>query len=151
MGKHFYLETFGCQMNVVDSERIADMLTEIGYQQTESPEQADLVLLNTCSIRDKAERKVYGHLGRFKPLKELNRDLIVAVGGCVAQQEGERLLERFLISILSSARIMFINCLKWSAWLNRRKGGFRRRTFWIKKLACNFSLSEVTVWRLAGL
>jgi tRNA-2-methylthio-N6-dimethylallyladenosine synthase len=94
MGKHFYLETFGCQMNVVDSERIADMLTEIGYQQTESPEQADLVLLNTCSIRDKAERKVYGHLGRFKPLKELNRDLIVAVGGCVAQQEGERLLEK---------------------------------------------------------
>ncbi len=94
MAKHFYLETFGCQMNVVDSERIADMLTEIGYQQTVSPEQADLVMLNTCSIRDKAERKVYGHLGRFKPLKELNRDLIVAVGGCVAQQEGERLLEK---------------------------------------------------------
>jgi tRNA-2-methylthio-N6-dimethylallyladenosine synthase len=94
MSKHFYLETFGCQMNVVDSERIADMLTQIGYLQTDEAEQADLVLLNTCSIRDKAERKVYGHLGRFKPLKEKNKALIVAVGGCVAQQEGERLLEK---------------------------------------------------------
>jgi tRNA-2-methylthio-N6-dimethylallyladenosine synthase len=94
MAKRFYLETFGCQMNVVDSERIADLLTKIGYLQTVDVEQADLVLLNTCSIRDKAERKVYGHLGRFKPLKELNRNLIVAVGGCVAQQEGERLLEK---------------------------------------------------------
>ena len=88
------METFGCQMNVVDSERIADMLTEIGYLPTTDAEQADLVLLNTCSIRDKAERKVYGHLGSFKPLKEKKRDLIVCVGGCVAQQEGERLLEK---------------------------------------------------------
>ncbi len=81
-------------MNVVDSERIADMLTQIGYLPTADAEQADLVLLNTCSIRDKAERKVYGHLGSFKPLKEKKRDLIVCVGGCVAQQEGERLLEK---------------------------------------------------------
>jgi len=88
------METFGCQMNVVDSERIADMLTQIGYLPTADAEQADLVLLNTCSIRDKAERKVYGHLGSFKPLKEKKRDLIVCVGGCVAQQEGERLLEK---------------------------------------------------------
>ena len=94
MTKHFYLETFGCQMNVVDSERIADMLTQIGYRQTDDAEQADLVLLNTCSVRDKAERKVYGHLGRFKPLKEQKPELIVGVGGCVAQQEGERLLEK---------------------------------------------------------
>ena len=94
MTKYFYLETFGCQMNVVDSERIADMLTQIGYLQTADSKQADLVLLNTCSVRDKAERRVYGHLGRFKSLKKKNPDLIVAVGGCVAQQEGERLLEK---------------------------------------------------------
>lgn len=94
MTKHFFLETFGCQMNVVDSERIADMLTQIGYQQTDDAQKADLVLLNTCSVRDKAERKVYGHLGSFKPLKEQKPDLIVGVGGCVAQQEGERLLEK---------------------------------------------------------
>ncbi len=93
MAKYFYLETFGCQMNVVDSERIADMLTHIGYQQTDDSKQADLVLLNTCSVRDKAERRVYGHLGRFKSLKKKNPELIVGVGGCVAQQEGERLLE----------------------------------------------------------
>ncbi len=93
MTKHFYLETFGCQMNIVDSERIADMLTNIGYLQTDDSKQADLVLLNTCSVRDKAERRVYGHLGRFKSLKKKNPDLIVGVGGCVAQQEGERLLE----------------------------------------------------------
>ncbi|MFO7984076.1 MAG: tRNA (N6-isopentenyl adenosine(37)-C2)-methylthiotransferase MiaB [Desulfuromonadales bacterium] len=90
--KYFYLETFGCQMNVVDSERIVDMLQEIGYRQIESPEQADLILVNTCSVRDKAERKVYGHLGRFKPLKEARPGLILGVGGCVAQQEGEKLL-----------------------------------------------------------
>lgn len=93
MIKYFYLETFGCQMNVVDSERIADMLTQIGYMQTEDSKQADVVLLNTCSVRDKAERRVYGHLGRYKSLKKKNPDLIVGVGGCVAQQEGERLLE----------------------------------------------------------
>ncbi len=94
MSKYFYLETFGCQMNVVDSEQIVDLLVGIGYGQVEAPEQADLILLNTCSVRDKAERKVYGHLGRFKPLKERKPSLILGVGGCVAQQEGERLLEK---------------------------------------------------------
>lgn len=94
MRKQFYLETFGCQMNVVDSERIVDLLTGIGYDQVDSADSADLVLLNTCSVRDKAERKVYGHLGRFKPIKDRNPDLIIGVGGCVAQQEGERLLEK---------------------------------------------------------
>ena len=71
MQKRFYLETFGCQMNVVDSERIVSMLGEIGYSQVDAAETADLVLLNTCSVRDKAERKVYGHLGRFKPINRL--------------------------------------------------------------------------------
>lgn len=91
--KSFYLETFGCQMNVVDSEQIGDLLQGIGYQQVDSPEVADLVLLNTCSVRDKAERKVYGHLGRFKPIKDKRPGLMIGVGGCVAQQEGEKMLE----------------------------------------------------------
>ena len=94
MSKTVYLETFGCQMNVVDSERIIDLLAQIGYRQVDSAENADLVLLNTCSVRDRAERKVYGHLGRFKPIKDSRPDLIVGVGGCVAQQEGEKLLEK---------------------------------------------------------
>ncbi len=92
--KKFYLETFGCQMNVVDSERIVDLLQGIGFEQSSVAEEAQLILLNTCSVRDKAERKVYGHLGRFKPLKDKNPSLILGVGGCVAQQEGERLLEK---------------------------------------------------------
>jgi len=92
--KNLYLETFGCQMNVVDSEWIATMLADLGYQQIDHPENADLIILNTCSVRDKAQRKVYGHLGSFKPLKDKNPHLIIAVGGCVAQQERERLLQQ---------------------------------------------------------
>jgi tRNA-2-methylthio-N6-dimethylallyladenosine synthase len=94
MEKKFYLETFGCQMNVVDSERIVDLLGQIGYRRVDTALEADVILLNTCSVRDKAERKVYGHLGRFKPLKDDNPALILGVGGCVAQQEGEKLLQK---------------------------------------------------------
>lgn len=93
--KAFYLETFGCQMNIVDSERIVALLDGIGYHQVEEPEQADLILLNTCAVRDKAVRKAYGHLGRFKPMKERKPELILAMGGCIAQQEGKQLLEEF--------------------------------------------------------
>ena len=94
MVKKYYLETFGCQMNVVDSEQIAGLLEELGYKPTTAPEMADLILLNTCTIRERAERKVVGHLWQFKPLKEANPALVIAVGGCVAQQEGGRLLEQ---------------------------------------------------------
>ena len=93
MIKKYYLETFGCQMNVVDSEQISGLLEALGYEPTTAPEAADLILLNTCTIRERAERKVVGHLWQFKPLKEANPELIIAVGGCVAQQEGGRLLE----------------------------------------------------------
>ena len=93
MGDGFYLETMGCQMNVVDSEQIALLLGELGYTPRERPEDADLIVLNTCAIREKAERKVLGHLWQFKPLREANPRLIIAVGGCVAQQEGEKLLK----------------------------------------------------------
>jgi tRNA-2-methylthio-N6-dimethylallyladenosine synthase len=92
--KQLYLETFGCQMNVSDSEKIVALMKGIGYGQTADPAQADLVLLNTCSIRAKAEQKVYGHLGKFKAMKSGKPGLIIGVGGCVAQQEGERLLKK---------------------------------------------------------
>jgi tRNA-2-methylthio-N6-dimethylallyladenosine synthase len=95
MNKTFYLETFGCQMNVVDSERIVDLLGGIGYRQVDEAPKANLLLLNTCAVRDKAVRKAYGHLGRFKPLKDADSSLIIGLGGCVAQQEGEQLLKEF--------------------------------------------------------
>jgi tRNA-2-methylthio-N6-dimethylallyladenosine synthase len=95
MDKTFYLETFGCQMNVVDSERIVDLLGGIGYRQVTEARQAQLLLLNTCAVRDKAVRKAYGHLGRFKPLKDADPGLIIGLGGCVAQQEGDQLLAEF--------------------------------------------------------
>jgi tRNA-2-methylthio-N6-dimethylallyladenosine synthase len=90
--KRLYVETLGCQMNVSDSEKIVALLKAAGYSDTHDPSLADLIILNTCSVRAKAEQKVYSHLGRFKGLKERNRRLILGVGGCVAQQEGERLL-----------------------------------------------------------
>lgn len=90
--KLLYLETFGCQMNVSDSEKIAALLKGIGYFPTQDPSQADLVILNTCSVRAKAEEKVYNHLVQYKGLKRKKPGIILGVGGCVAQQEGERLL-----------------------------------------------------------
>jgi tRNA-2-methylthio-N6-dimethylallyladenosine synthase len=92
--KLLYLETFGCQMNVDDSEKIVSMLKKIGYQPTDNPSQADLIILNTCSVRAKAEHKLYSSLGRLKDLKKANEHLIIGVGGCVAQKEGERLLKK---------------------------------------------------------
>ena len=92
--KKLYLETFGCQMNVSDSEKIVALMKGIGYGQTTDSAQADLILLNTCSIRAKAEQKVYGHLGKFKAMKSGKPGLIIGVGGCVAQQEGDKLLKK---------------------------------------------------------
>lgn len=93
-GKKVYLETFGCQMNESDSSRMEALLSSINFTVTGEADSADLILLNTCTIREKAEQKVYSKLGRFKDLKESNDELIIGVGGCVAQQEGERLLKR---------------------------------------------------------
>ncbi len=92
--KLLYVETFGCQMNVSDSEKIVALLQGAGYHPTHDSSQADLIILNTCSVRAKAEQKVYSRLSRYKGLKKRNRRLILGVGGCVAQQEGERLLEK---------------------------------------------------------
>jgi len=90
--KLLYVETFGCQMNVSDSEKIVALMQGAGYRHTDDSSRADLIILNTCSVRAKAEQKVYSRLGRYKGLKNRNRRLILGVGGCVAQQEGERLL-----------------------------------------------------------
>jgi tRNA-2-methylthio-N6-dimethylallyladenosine synthase len=90
--KKFYIETFGCQMNAHDSEKVVGTLLEKGYQQVEEVENAELVLYNTCSIRDKAEQKVFYRLQQFK--REAGKGKIFGVLGCVAQQEGERIFER---------------------------------------------------------
>jgi len=91
-GKTFYLETFGCQMNVHDSEKVVGTLMARGYTQVETPEDAELVLYNTCSIRDKAEQKVFNRLQQFK--RQAGKGKIFGVLGCVAQQEGERIFDR---------------------------------------------------------
>ncbi len=90
--KTFYLETFGCQMNVHDSEKVMGTLVHEGYRQVESVEQADLVLYNTCSIRDKAEQKVFNRLNDYKKYQKQGKKF--GVLGCVAQQEGEKIFER---------------------------------------------------------
>jgi tRNA-2-methylthio-N6-dimethylallyladenosine synthase len=89
-----FLHTYGCQMNQYDSERIAQVMGRGGYVQTDRIDDADLILLNTCSVREKSEQKVYSILGRWKEFKEERDDVIIGVGGCVAQQEGERLLKK---------------------------------------------------------
>jgi tRNA-2-methylthio-N6-dimethylallyladenosine synthase len=91
-GKTFYIETFGCQMNVHDTEKVVGTLFQQGYAQVETPEEAGLVLYNTCSIRDKAEQKVFNRLQNFK--KAAGKDKVFGVLGCVAQQEGEKIFDR---------------------------------------------------------
>ncbi len=91
----YFIETYGCQMNVHDSERMAGLLEQSGYDAAESEQDADLVVINTCSVRERAEEKLYTRLGEIKEMgRELGRDPIVAVAGCVAQQEGSRLIRR---------------------------------------------------------
>jgi len=93
--KKVFIKTFGCQMNEYDSSRMADMLGATdGMVETLTPEDADVILLNTCSVREKAEEKVFSHLGRFIPLKKANPNLIIGVGGCVASQEGANIITR---------------------------------------------------------
>ena len=96
--KRVFIRTYGCQMNVYDSDRMADVLRPLGYVLSESPEQADLVVLNTCHIRERASEKVYSELGRLRDLKAGRRrdgaDLTIAVAGCVAQAEGAEIIQR---------------------------------------------------------
>ncbi len=92
--KKLFVKTYGCQMNVYDSERMAEALSGQGYEQVGSAEEADMILLNTCHIREKASEKIYSELGRLKPLRDENPNLKIGVAGCVAQAEGEEIMRR---------------------------------------------------------
>jgi tRNA-2-methylthio-N6-dimethylallyladenosine synthase len=94
MQAKFWIETHGCQMNAYDSARMAELLAAEGYAPTSDEAEADLLLLNTCSVREKPQEKVFSRLGQWKARKRANPDLLIAVGGCVASQEGEAILER---------------------------------------------------------
>lgn len=92
--KKAFIQTYGCQMNEHDSARMAHIVAALGYETTDDLQEASLVLVNTCSVRQNPQNKVYSFLGTLKPLKRRNPDLIVGVAGCVAQQEGENILKR---------------------------------------------------------
>ena len=94
-----YIRTFGCQMNEYDSDKMADVLAAsdldaAGIEKTDDPAQADIILFNTCSVRERAQERVFHDLGRIRPLKQAKPGVIVGVGGCVASQEGAAILER---------------------------------------------------------
>ena len=99
MAKKLFIKTYGCQMNVYDSARMADVLHPLGYAPVDTPDGADMVILNTCHIREKAADKVYSELGRLRRLKDAKESggdgrMVIAVAGCVAQAEGEEILAR---------------------------------------------------------
>jgi tRNA-2-methylthio-N6-dimethylallyladenosine synthase len=105
--RRFYIETWGCQMNELDSQRMAGQLMQQGILPTREPDGADIILLNSCSVREKAEQKVYSRLGEYRLFKRRNADLLIGLCGCVAQQEGERALQRVpdLDFVLGPARV----------------------------------------------
>ncbi|KFF41648.1 MAG: tRNA (N6-isopentenyl adenosine(37)-C2)-methylthiotransferase MiaB [Candidatus Atelocyanobacterium thalassa] len=92
--RYYHIVTFGCQMNKADSERMAGILEDMGFEWSDDPDQANLILYNTCTIRDNAEQKVYSYLGKQAKRKHKDPNLLLAVAGCVAQQEGEKILRR---------------------------------------------------------
>ena len=96
--RKLFIKTYGCQMNVYDSGRMADLLAPLGYGMVASPEDADMVILNTCHIREKAAEKVYSELGRLRALKDAKAaaggKMLIAVAGCVAQAEGAQIVAR---------------------------------------------------------
>ena len=95
MTAKLFIKTHGCQMNEYDSDRMADLLNASHEMTvTDKPDDAEVILINTCSIREKAQEKVFSELGRYRALKEINPKLIVGVGGCVASQEGEAIRQR---------------------------------------------------------
>ena len=93
--KKVFIKTHGCQMNEYDSAKMLDLLKgEEDYELAETEQQADLLILNTCSIREKAQEKVFHQIGRWKKIKDSNPDLKIAIGGCVASQEGQKIIKR---------------------------------------------------------
>ena len=91
--KKFYIETYGCQMNVADSELVANILRENNFEMTTNFKNADIIMLNTCAVRDKAEQRIIGRIGIFKNLKYTHKDVKVGILGCMAQRLKEKLLE----------------------------------------------------------
>src|ERR1700750_2747452 len=96
--RRLFVQNYGCQMNDYDVERMREVLTHSGYDAAASADEADLIVINTCSVREKAEAKVASAAGRFKDLKKARPDVVVAIGGCVAQQEGDKLLRRIPVA-----------------------------------------------------
>ena len=98
MPKKIYIKTYGCQMNVYDSDRMQDLMNSVGYETSEEVEDSDMVIINTCHIREKASEKLFSDLGRIRPfkekMKEAGKQMIVAVAGCVAQAEGQEIFRR---------------------------------------------------------
>jgi tRNA-2-methylthio-N6-dimethylallyladenosine synthase len=118
--KLFFIETWGCQMNEEDSEKLSGMLKKIGYERTEKRQNSDLIIFNTCCVRENAEFKVYGNLGALKKLKEDNPDLIISVCGCMMQQKGmaESVIKKFpFVDIIFGTH----NAYKFPEYLNRVK------------------------------
>ena len=105
--RRYFVETWGCQMNELDSQRMAGQLMQLGILPTRQPEEADIILLNSCSVRDKAEQKVYSSLGRYRRFKENRPSMLIGLCGCVAQQVGEQALKRVaeLDFVLGPARV----------------------------------------------
>src|SRR6187401_3756677 len=120
MARKYLIETFGCQMNVHDSERMAGLLDQAGYEPTTDDQDADVIVINTCSVREHAEEKLYTRLGELRVLQqETGRNPVVAVAGCVAQQEGESLLSntngRVIDLVLGTQRLKMLPLLIESA------------------------------------
>ena len=116
--KHYYIHTYGCQMNEEDSEKLSGMLKRLGYTRTEDKNEASIILFNTCCVRENAENKVFGNLGQLKKLKEKNPDLIIGICGCMMQQEGmaDKILSQFpYVNIIFGTH----NAYKFPEYLNR--------------------------------
>ncbi|MBE6050880.1 MAG: tRNA (N6-isopentenyl adenosine(37)-C2)-methylthiotransferase MiaB [Clostridium sp.] len=116
--KFFFIQTYGCQMNEEDSEKLSGMLKSIGYTRTEEKEEASIILFNTCCVRENAENKVYGNLGNLKKLKKKNPDLIIGICGCMMQQQGmaDKILKEFpYVDIIFGTH----NAYKFPEYLNR--------------------------------
>lgn len=124
--KHYYIKTFGCQMNVYDSERIADILQTLGYREASSPREADLIIFNTCHIREKAAEKVFSDLGRINLIKEERREqgkeTIIGVVGCVVQAEDEQIAKRAPFVDFATGPLTYHRIPEILAKVNREKG-----------------------------
>lgn len=144
----YFIKTFGCQMNEHDSEKIAGIFSESGYNLSESVRDADVVVINTCSIREKAEQKFYSELGRLKFIKKRNPRLRVAIAGCIAQQKGEELFKRF-------PYVDFVfgpdNIDKLKGWINRRQITEDRKQIMALNENPEYHLNQLPVKRVGGV